>query len=117
MTSPYAKQPNDQKFEAMQARIVDRLAELWQRQRPELAARVAVLDRAASAAADASLTPEMRAEAAALAHKLAGALGMFGHAQAGEAARKMELLLDGSVPLNGTDLQGCATELRRVIAP
>ncbi len=100
----------------MQTRIADRLAELWQRQRPELASRVAVLERAAAAAADASLTPDMRVEAAALAHKLAGALGMYGHAEAGEAARRMELLFDGSVLLDGMDLQGCAKELRRVIA-
>ena len=101
----------------MEARIASRLAVLWQRHRPELAARVDVLERAAAAAGDASLTPEMRAEAAALAHKLAGALGMYGHVEAGEAARKMEALLDGGVPLNGAELKGCATELRRVIAP
>ena len=75
-----------------------------------------MLERAASAAVDSSLTSGMRAEAADLAHKLAGALGMYGHAEAGEAARKMEVLLDGSSPLIGTDLQRYATELRRVVA-
>lgn len=100
----------------LEARIADRLSTLWQRQRPELAARVDVLERAAAAADDASLTAELRAEAATLAHKLAGALGMYGHAAAGEAARRMELLLEASIPLNAAELQGCVTELRRVIA-
>ncbi len=116
MTLPPLKQPTEYDKNATEVRIANRLAELWQRQRPELAARVEVLERAAAAAADASLTPEMRIEAAALAHKLAGALGMYGHAQAGEAARRMEGLLDGNVSPNIAELQGCATELRRVIA-
>lgn len=115
MTSSSTPNRTPQQPGALEARIADRLATLWQRQRPELAARIDVLERAAAAAADASLTPELRAEATALAHKLAGALGLYGHAAAGEAARKMELLLDASVPLNGTELQGCATELRRVL--
>lgn len=117
MTSLSARNPTERKTAAVHARITDRLAELWQRQRPELAARVDVLERAAVAAVDASLTAEMRAEAAALAHKLAGALGMYGHVEAGDAARKMELLLNASVPLNGMELQDYATELRRVITP
>ena len=98
-----------------EARIAERLTALWQRQRPELAARVDVLERAAAAAADASLTPEMRTEAASLAHKLAGALGMYGHTEAGEVARRMEILLDGGVPVSGPELQGCAKQLRRVV--
>ena len=102
---------------AVEARIADRLAVLWQRQRPELAARVDVLERAAAAAADASLTPELRAEATALAHKLAGALGLYGYTGAGEAARKMERMLDESTSPNGAELQDCAVELRRVVAP
>lgn len=117
MASPSPNTRNETNAKATQTRIADRLAELWQRQRPELAARVEVLERAASAAADASLTPDMRVEAAALAHKLAGALGMYGHTQAGKAARRMELLLDGSGPLIGMDLKGCARELRRVVTP
>lgn len=115
MTSSSTGHRNARPADAIEARIADRLAILWQRQRPELAARIEVLERAAAAAADANLTPELRAEAAALAHKLSGALGMYGHAAAGEAARRMELLLDASMPLNGAELQGCATELRRVL--
>lgn len=99
-----------------EVRIADRLAALWQRQRPVLAERIVVLERAAEAAADASLTPELRAEAAMLAHKLAGTLGLYGHAAAGKAASKMELLLDVEEPLNGPELQSCAAELRRVLA-
>ena len=98
-----------------EARIAERVATLWQRHRPELSQRVAVLERAAAAAEDASLTPELRAEAAALAHKLAGALGVYGHTSAGEAARRMELLLEADLPLNGTELQGCTAELRRIL--
>lgn len=99
-----------------EARIAERLTALWQRQRPEFAARVEVLERAAIAATDASLTPEMRAEAAALAHKLAGSLGLYGHVEAGKAARRMELLLEGAVSPNGQELEGCAKQLRRVVA-
>ena len=101
---------------SIESRIADRLAVLWQRQRPELAARVDVLERAAAAAADASLTPELRGEAAELAHKLAGALGMYGHNVAGAAARRMEIMLDASAPLVAAELQHCASELRRAVA-
>jgi HPt (histidine-containing phosphotransfer) domain-containing protein len=69
------------------------IANLWLRNRPQTLARLALLDRAAAAAAAHSLTPELRGEATSVAHKFAGSLGMFGFHDGTRLARELELHL------------------------
>ncbi len=92
------------------------LATLWQKNLPIVTERVTVLERAADAAATGALTPEARAEAMGTAHKLAGALGMFGYPRGTELARcfeqSLEQSLEGDAPLDALVLRELAAALR-----
>ncbi len=71
------------------------IAAIWQRGLPQTRERVALLRRAAGElASTGTLPPQLRTEAAGVAHKLAGSLGMFGFHQASELARAIEQVLD-----------------------
>ncbi|WP_162538979.1 Hpt domain-containing protein [Granulicella sp. WH15] len=85
------------------------LASLWERNKPILLERLAVLNQAATAD---PLPPELKAEAASVAHKLAGTLGMFGHMAATRLAQELEATLEAETP-DRTRLSKLATELRR----
>ncbi len=89
------------------------LASLWERNKPVLLDRLAVVDQ--TAAAD-PLPPELRAEAASVAHKLAGTLGMFGHMEATRLAQELEATLEAETP-DRTRLSKLTTELRRNLFP
>jgi HPt (histidine-containing phosphotransfer) domain-containing protein len=70
------------------------LAVMWERNLPILRERINEIEKAASAAADGSLTSEARASASGTAHKLAGSLGMFGYPRGTDLARKLEVMFD-----------------------
>ena len=89
------------------------LANLWQRNRPVIEERLAVLDRAA--AADPVLE-EMRTAALEVSHKLSGSLGMFGFEQGTLLARELEALLDTPCP-EALRLAELTRQLRAVILP
>ncbi len=71
------------------------LSELWDKHLPEMRMRFRVLQRAAEAIRSGELTPELRHQALEEAHKLAGALGTFGHREGSEAAQSLERMLGG----------------------
>ncbi len=71
------------------------LAPLWQRNLPQLEARLELLDQAAAAE---PLTEELRLEAQSVAHKLAGSLGMFGYHEGTRIARELEQALEAETP-------------------
>ncbi len=89
------------------------LASLWERNKPELLARLTVLDQTAAAN---PLPPELKAEASSIAHKLAGTLGMFGHMEATRLAQELEATLEAETPHHARLLE-LATELRRSLFP
>jgi len=93
------------------------LAEIWQRNRPLVEERLALLDRAAAAAAAGALNLEPRAEAGGAAHKLAGSLGMYGYDEGTRIARQIEVLLLGDATLDAARLGTLVAELRRAIFP
>jgi HPt (histidine-containing phosphotransfer) domain-containing protein len=74
------------------------LDQLWQKNRPILADRIAILQRAASQLNNSHLHDDLHAEALSVAHKLAGTLGMFGLQTGTDAARQLEQLLDSPQP-------------------
>lgn len=79
------------------AAVTKQIAALWQKNKPLLRERLALLDRAATELTETrSLDEELRAEAISTAHKLAGSLGMFGHGGATEFARSIEADLEAS---------------------
>src|SRR5579875_2519294 len=88
------------------------IAALWQRNRPQVLARLALLDRAAAAARTQALTPAMQDEASQIAHMLSGSLGMFGFHEGTELARKLENLLDTPCP-KAEPLAALTTQLRQ----
>ncbi len=89
------------------------LASLWERNKPILLERLAVLDQAA---ASDPLPPELKAEAASVAHKLAGTLGMFGHMEATRLAQELEAALEAET-LDHARLRELTTELRQNLPP
>jgi HPt (histidine-containing phosphotransfer) domain-containing protein len=87
------------------------IAALWLRNRAQTLERLALLDRAAAAAASHSLTPELLEEATGVAHKLAGSLGMFGFHEGTRLARELEHQF-GSGATDHTTLTLLASQLR-----
>ena len=68
------------------------IAELWQRHLPTLKERLDILDQIAASAANASLSEADREQAASIAHKFAGSLGMYGYQRGTEIAMQLEQL-------------------------
>ena len=76
------------------------MAAMWEEARPRIMERLAVLQAAASAAADGGLDLSARREAEGEAHKLAGSLGMFGYPDGTDVARELETMLEGDGALD-----------------
>ena len=91
------------------------LAQLWVKNLPIVEERLAVLERAATAATG-GLSAELRTEAAQSAHKLAGALGMYGYDEGTRIARELEVLLT-SERLDAPRLGELVGELRQAVFP
>jgi len=97
-------------------KIESLLSALWLRNRPIVELRLDLIDRAIVAAANGTLTTEVREEAADNAHKLAGSLGMYGSHLGTHLAREMEILLDYRTP-DHVRLATLSSELRRTLFP
>ena len=100
----------------IQEKTASLLTSLWHRNRPILEERLAMLDRAASAAAAGTLVEELREQAADTAHKLAGSLGMYGYDHGTRIARQLELLLDYPTP-DATQIRALSSQLRQTLFP
>jgi HPt (histidine-containing phosphotransfer) domain-containing protein len=92
------------------------LAKLWLKIRPIVEERFVVLDRAATAAGQGSLSDDLRIEARSAAHKLAGSLGMYGFDEGTRVARQLEQMLDAGAP-DPARLTALVTELRAAVDP
>jgi len=92
------------------------LAKLWVKIQPLVEERIAVLDRAAAAAAHSALPDDLRIEARNSAHKLAGSLGMYGFDEGTRVARELEQLLDAGSP-DAARLSSLVAELRASVVP
>lgn len=75
------------------------LAALWEKFRDGTFRRVAVLDDAVLALREGRMDDELRRAAEREAHKLSGAAGTFGFAEATRLAREAEQMLEGTDPL------------------
>ena len=94
----------------------DEAAKLWVKVQPIVEERIAVLDRASAAAAQGALPEDLRVEARNSAHKLAGALGMYGFDEGTRVARELEQLLDAGSP-DPARLSPLVAELRASVVP
>lgn len=72
--------------------LAAKIAALWERNKTVVRERLEILEHAVSELEKAGAVPtELKAEAIGIAHKLAGSLGMFGHNDATEYARVIEI--------------------------
>ena len=92
------------------------LAKLWVKVQPIVEERFVVLDRAAAAAGQGSLSDDLRIEARNTAHKLAGSLGMYGFDEGTRVARRLEQMLDAGAP-DPARLSALVIELRASVDP
>ncbi len=92
------------------------LASVWQRNLPLVRQRLCALRSAAELSHSGSLTAPVRVEAAEIAHKLAGSLGMFGFPAGSDIAKHLEMLLDGEAPLSAVELAELTTKLEQILA-
>ena len=90
------------------------LAALWRKNRPVVEERLATLDGAA--ATRGGLSEDRRKEAQSTAHKLAGALGMYGYDEGTRIARLLEQLLESATP-EPERFRGLMAELRAAVFP
>jgi len=88
------------------------LENLWYRNMPMTQSRLDLLDAAALAARDGTLTEDVRDWAASTAHKMAGSLGMFGYQRGTHIARELEQLLESNTAPDGERLTTLAEQLR-----
>lgn len=77
--------------------LAEAMNRLWAQYLPQIEERVRVLEDAAAAVANGSLTAERSAQATAAAHKLAGVLGTFGLQDGTVLAREAEEIYAGGL--------------------
>jgi HPt (histidine-containing phosphotransfer) domain-containing protein len=88
-----------QQTPAQAAQLKAALDQVWQKSLPLLRDRVSTLEQALTAIQANQLSPELRANAALEAHRLAGLLGTFGYPEGTDAARMFEIVFDSDAIL------------------
>jgi diguanylate cyclase (GGDEF)-like protein len=99
--------------------LADAVRQAWERFRGAVMERVDAVEAAAVALLEGRLDDAERRHAEREAHKLAGSVGTFGFAHASRIARDIELLLQGTAPLEQADalkLTDLTVALRRELA-
>jgi DNA-binding response OmpR family regulator/HPt (histidine-containing phosphotransfer) domain-containing protein len=79
------------------------LASVWERMKGQSSDRLTVLEQAIAALRSDSLSLELRYEAQQAAHKLVGALGVFGFSEGSRLAREVEQVLQPGLDLGQPD--------------
>jgi diguanylate cyclase (GGDEF)-like protein len=82
-----------------------KFGEIWQRSKPEIEERLAVIEQAVAVLQQNKLGKKLRLKAEQEAHKLAGSLGMFGYDEGTRLAREIELLLQPELKLDRKQAQ------------
>lgn len=92
-------------------RLRQLLGNVWLESRPIIDERIAMIEDAVRALRSSRFGAEKRERVIEAAHKLAGALGMFGHAEASEWARQIETEFGGTA--DKSRLKELSERLRR----
>ncbi|HEV2150702.1 MAG TPA: Hpt domain-containing protein [Longimicrobiaceae bacterium] len=95
MTSLPGTETGSESPDTAAAQLASAVGALWNKYRDAIFARVDAVEEAARALADDRLDEELRRRAEHEAHKLAGAVGGFGFAEASRLAREAEDVLVG----------------------
>jgi HPt (histidine-containing phosphotransfer) domain-containing protein len=85
---------------------------VWERHRPEILERVALIERAVTALIEGNLDAELLGEAQSAAHTLAGTVGTFGYTRASQLAREIESELHGAELTNVPRISKLTSSLR-----
>lgn len=91
------------------------VSRLWETFKGDLLGEVEKLAQVSSRLSEGSLLPSQQQEAAAVAHRLVGALGSYGWAQGSEVARQIERLLQAQGSLSGERLSELVASLRQAL--
>lgn len=91
------------------------LEKVWLESRPQALERVATLERLAEAIRLGAPDQESREIALAAAHRLSGALGVFGFGEASCCAAEIESLLAGGLPPDGATFAQLVARLRTLL--
>ncbi|PSB42515.1 hypothetical protein C7B80_27230 [Cyanosarcina cf. burmensis CCALA 770] len=92
-----------QSQDSIQQQTKAALAEVWEKIKYQSSDRVAVLEQATISLLDNKLTEELRQKARQAAHKLAGALGIFGFAKGSRLAKHIEDIWQADVILDRSE--------------
>ncbi|AFY86561.1 MULTISPECIES: response regulator [Chroococcidiopsis] len=92
-----------QSQDSIQQQTKAALAEVWEKIKYQSSDRVAVLEQATISLLDNKLTEELREKARQAAHKLAGALGIFGFAKGSRLAKHIEDIWQADVILDRSE--------------
>jgi HPt (histidine-containing phosphotransfer) domain-containing protein len=93
------------------------LAGIWEKHKPEMEERLAVLEQTCRILGERELSAEERTAAVFAAHKLAGALGTFGRTQGSDVARTLEHRMEGLSSLQSDlpELLETTAKLREIV--
>ncbi|MBW4575421.1 MAG: response regulator [Aphanothece sp. CMT-3BRIN-NPC111] len=98
-SSPGVSKPTKQKpftqevpaaTDQTQQQMLPKLAEIWEKSKHKYSQGVAILEQASTALLEHRLTPELQQQAIQASHKLAGALGIFGHQEGSRLAKELD---------------------------
>jgi len=92
-----------QSQDSIQQQTKAALAEVWEKLKYQSSDRVTVLEQATISLLDNKLTEELREQARQAAHKLAGALGIFGFAKGSRLAKHIEDIWQADVILDRSE--------------
>jgi HPt (histidine-containing phosphotransfer) domain-containing protein len=101
-----------------EAALNSALDRLWIKFLPQITERIAILESAADALASGRLASDLRNEATAAAHKLAGVLGSFGLGQGTTFAREAETFYSSALepdPSYSGRLKFLAAQMRATV--
>ncbi|WP_019499108.1 response regulator [Pseudanabaena sp. PCC 6802] len=121
--SSYAKPKGERKTdvdlpESAEQRMMAKVAQIWQANRLNSVAYVTLLEQSANSLALGNFANEQVQEAAQVAHKLAGSLGMFGFQDGSGLAKQIEQLLQTPDSLDRQQIEQISnfvSEIRHVI--
>src|SRR5690242_8060713 len=99
MENPERHQSSALREEMVTQRQTIATVRLWERFKGTMANRVAVLEQAAVALLEGTLTAELRRQAEREAHRLAGSVGTFGFTEGARLAQEIEHMVQAGVAL------------------
>ena len=85
-----------------QRTVLAAIAKVWDRFQKTIPRRLAIIEQARVALGAGTLSDDMRHQAQAEAHKIAGSAGLFGCRQGSQVAKRIETMLQPMAPLDPT---------------